>query len=156
MEILEAMETETSDEKKDSKDDEESEKNSQPPSNKAETPSSENNPENPEPAVPEEEKIAWPTANDLNTRLRRVITMYQRSVNSKKPMMDDHKTNANFNSKSKGVNAEIEIVNHQTNAQNAIESMNMQGWDLQKLAMYLLVRTISLFFFKLHKKIWMI
>lgn len=76
-----------------------------------------------------EDDKAWPSVVDLNTRLRRVISSYQRSVKK-----DDNK----IVQKTKQGN-EGESSNH-NNAQANIEPpLNMQGWDLQQLAMYLLV-----------------
>lgn len=78
-----------------------------------------------------EDDKSWPSVVDLNTRLRRVITTYQRNVNKK----DDVKTSA-----TKGKQNEPDAANHSGGSNPLMDSsLNMQGWDLQQLAMYLLV-----------------
>lgn len=84
-----------------------------------------------EPIIEDEKN--WPSVVDLNTRLRRVITSYQRNVKKE----DVNKTFP------KGKVGEGETSNHQG---TMIEPpLNMQGWDLQQLAMYLLVSIIHFF-----------
>lgn len=78
-----------------------------------------------------EEDKTWPSVVDLNTRLRRVISSYQRSVKK-----DDIK------SFQKGKLGDSDLSNH--TATTIEPPLNMQGWDLQQLAMYLLV-SISLY-----------
>lgn len=65
---------------------------------------------------------------DLNTRLRRVISSYQRSVK---------KEDVKILQKSKSGIESDTTVNHTTSINEP--PLNMQGWDLQQLAMYLLV-----------------
>lgn len=73
----------------------------------------------------------WPSVVDLNTRLRRVISSYQRSVGKKEEI--------NKNMPKGGKPAmEIEMTN-QAGTNTGEPPLNMQGWDLQQLAMYLLV-----------------
>jgi len=81
--------------------------------------------------LPDEEKT-WPSVVDLNTRLRRVISSYQRSVNKKEEVK--------VISKSGKMGMEPETtppINHTSIMHEP--PLNMQGWDLQQLAMYLLV-----------------
>ena len=78
-----------------------------------------------------DDEKSWPSVVDLNTRLRRVITSYQRSVKKE-----------DVKSFPKGKMGEGETSNHQGTMMEP--PLNMQGWDLQQLAMYLLV-SISLF-----------
>lgn len=87
--------------------------------------------------IPEDEKT-WPSVVDLNTRLRRVITSYQRNINKK----DDIKNVMSNNAK---LNQEIKLGTHQGVA-TMEPPLNMQNWDLQKLAVYLLV-SINIFLF---------
>jgi hypothetical protein len=81
--------------------------------------------------IPEDEKT-WPSVVDLNTRLRRVITSYQRNVNKK----EDIKTPTLPNNGKVG--QDIKVGNHQGTT-TMEPPLNIQSWDLQKLAMYLLV-----------------
>lgn len=75
-----------------------------------------------------DDEKAWPSVVDLNTRLRRVISSYQRSVK---------KEDVKVLQKSKtGMESET-TINH--NSPMNEPPLNMQGWDLQQLAMYLLV-----------------
>lgn len=84
--------------------------------------------------IAEDDKITWPTANDLNTRLRRVITSYQRNIHKK----DEIKTPTTLpHNQHIKIPQEIKIGNQGTNTMEP--PMNLQSWDLQKLAMYLLV-----------------
>lgn len=77
-----------------------------------------------------EDEKNWPSVVDLNTRLRRVITSYQRNVKK-----EDVKTFPKGKVGETGGGGETS--NHQG---TMIEPpLNMQGWDLQQLAMYLLV-----------------
>lgn len=70
----------------------------------------------------------WPSVVDLNTRLRRVISSYQRSVK---------KEDVKILQKSKtGMESDLPM-NHSPSINEP--PLNMQGWDLQQLAMYLLV-----------------
>lgn len=71
----------------------------------------------------------WPSVVDLNTRLRRVISSYQRTVNKK----DDNK------GMQKGGKSSMEIEMTNQAGTTTDGPLNMQGWDLQQLAMYLLV-----------------
>lgn len=79
--------------------------------------------------LPDDEKT-WPSVVDLNTRLRRVISSYQRNVNKK----EDVKVIP----KSGKMGMENESPINHTSAMPE-PSLNMQGWDLQQLAIYLLV-----------------
>ena len=85
--------------------------------------------------IPEDEKT-WPSVVDLNTRLRRVITSYQRNINKK----EDMKAPAMSNNSKAG--QEMKMGNNQGTAMEP--PLNMQSWDLQKLAMYLLVSIVVL------------
>lgn len=76
----------------------------------------------------DDEKTQWPSVVDLNTRLRRVISSYQRSVKK-----EETKT---FQ-KAKMLQ-ECDLGNH--SGATIEPPLNMQSWDLQQLAMYLLVR----------------
>lgn len=96
--------------------------------NKADTPG-------PEPSSSHEgndslldDEKTWPSVVDLNTRLRRVISSYQRSVK---------KEDVKVLQKSKSGMENDTTVNHATSMNEP--PLNMQGWDLQQLAMYLLV-----------------
>lgn len=97
-------------------------------SNKADTPG-------PEPSSSHEgndilldDEKTWPSVVDLNTRLRRVISSYQRSVK---------KEDVKVLQKSKMGMEMDPAMNHATSMNEP--PLNMQGWDLQQLAMYLLV-----------------
>lgn len=89
-----------------------------------------------------EEEKTWPSVVDLNTRLRRVISSYQRNVKK------DDVVNKMIQ-KPKICNEVGETSNHNvtttttttttTMTTNVEPPLNMQGWDLQQLAMYLLV-----------------
>lgn len=87
--------------------------------------------------IADDEKT-WPSVVDLNTRLRRVITSYQRNINKK----DDVKTAIMSNNGK--LSQDIKLGNHQGTT-NMEPPLNMQNWDLQKLAMYLLVSSLSIF-----------
>lgn len=96
--------------------------------NKADTPG-------PEPSSSHEgndglldDEKTWPSVVDLNTRLRRVISSYQRSVK---------KEDVKVLQKTKSGMENDTTVNHATSMNEP--PLNMQGWDLQQLAMYLLV-----------------
>uniref|UniRef100_A0A0C9QNG6 Chd7_2 protein n=1 Tax=Fopius arisanus TaxID=64838 RepID=A0A0C9QNG6_9HYME len=71
----------------------------------------------------------WPSVVDLNTRLRRVISSYQRSVGKKE----------DINKGLKGAKPPMEMeMTNQAGTNTGEPPLNMQGWDLQQLAMYLL------------------
>ncbi|CAG5096911.1 Similar to CHD7: Chromodomain-helicase-DNA-binding protein 7 (Homo sapiens) [Cotesia congregata] len=76
----------------------------------------------------DDEKI-WPSVVDLNTRLRRIISSYQRSVSKKDEIS---KTVSKVGKSS----ADVEITN--PTVATTDPALNIQGWDLQQLAMYLL------------------
>lgn len=78
--------------------------------------------------LPDDEKT-WPSVVDLNTRLRRVISSYQRSVNKKEDVKVIQKPGK--------MGMEGDAINHTGMMHEP--PLNMQGWDLQQLAMYLLV-----------------
>lgn len=80
--------------------------------------------------LPDDEKT-WPSVVDLNTRLRRVISSYQRSVNKKEDVKVIPKPGK------MGMEGETASMNHTSMMHEP--PLNMQGWDLQQLAMYLLV-----------------
>jgi len=80
--------------------------------------------------LPDDEKT-WPSVVDLNTRLRRVISSYQRSVNKKEDVKIIPKSGK------MGMESETPPMNHTGMMHEP--PLNMQGWDLQQLAMYLLV-----------------
>lgn len=80
--------------------------------------------------LPDDEKT-WPSVVDLNTRLRRVISSYQRSVNKKEDVKIIPKPGK------MGMEGETGSMNHTSMMHEP--PLNMQGWDLQQLAMYLLV-----------------
>lgn len=79
----------------------------------------------------------WPSVVDLNTRLRRVITSYQRNINKK----DDMKTPILPNNK---VVQDIKQLGNHQGIPTMDSPLNVQNWDLQKLAMYLLVSSSSI------------
>lgn len=84
--------------------------------------------------LPDDEKT-WPSVVDLNTRLRRVISTFQRNK----------KEDIKVIPKSGKMGMESEIPNHPImNHTSTMHEppLNMQGWDLQQLAMYLLVGII--------------
>lgn len=81
--------------------------------------------------LPDDEK-AWPTVVDLNTRLRRVISSYQRTVNKKEDVKIMPKSGK------MGMESETSTTINHTGMMHE-PPLNMQGWDLQQLAMYLLV-----------------
>lgn len=81
--------------------------------------------------LPEDEKT-WPSVVDLNTRLRRVISSYQRSVSKKEDIKVIPKGKMGMESETP--------INHTGTMHEP--PLNMQGWDLQQLAMYLLVGII--------------
>lgn len=88
--------------------------------------------------IPTEDEKIWPSANDLNSRLRRLVTSYQRSANKKEDVK-----NAPLSNNGKA-NQDVKMGNHQS-ASAGIDPAaltNVQGWDLQKLAMYLLVSSL--------------
>jgi chromodomain-helicase-DNA-binding protein 7 len=80
--------------------------------------------------LPDDEKT-WPSVVDLNTRLRRVISSYQRSVSKKEDIKVIQKPGGKM-----GMESETSM-NHTGMMHEP--PLNMQGWDLQQLAMYLLV-----------------
>lgn len=80
----------------------------------------------------DDEKI-WPSVVDLNTRLRRIISSYQRSVSKKDEIS---KTVPKVGKSS----VDVEITN--PTVATTDPALNIQGWDLQQLAMYLLVSII--------------
>lgn len=97
-------------------------------SNKADTPI-------PEPSSSHEgndglldDEKTWPSVVDLNTRLRRVISSYQRSAK---------KEDVKILQKSKTGMEGDTTINHTTSMNEP--PLNMQAWDLQRLAVYLLV-----------------
>lgn len=81
--------------------------------------------------LPDDEKI-FPSVVDLNTRLRRVISSYQRSVSKKEEIKVIPKPGGKM-----GMESETASINHTGMMHEP--PLNMQGWDLQQLAMYLLV-----------------
>lgn len=85
--------------------------------------------------LPDDEKT-WPSVVDLNTRLRRVISSYQRSVNKKEDVKVIPKSGTKMGMENENP------INH-TGGTMHEPSMNMQGWDLQQLAMYLLVGILT-------------
>lgn len=101
-------------------------------SNKADTPI-------PEPSSSHEgndglldDEKSWPSVVDLNTRLRRVISSYQRNVKKEDvKVLQKPKT---------GMEGDISM-NHSPSMTEP--PLNMQGWDLQQLAMYLLVSKLK-------------
>lgn len=76
-----------------------------------------------------DDEKTWPSVVDLNTRLRRVISSYQRSVSKKEDLKVIPKPGK--------MGMEGEAINHTGMMHEP--PLNMQGWDLQQLAMYLLV-----------------
>lgn len=111
-----------------------------------------------------EDDKTWPSVVDLNTRLRRVISSYQRNVNI--PITINKKEDVIKNlPKIPGMKQgmEIEITNQTGGTQTTSTTgtttttteppLNMQGWDLQQLAMYILVSVVLIvLFFKLNFK----
>lgn len=95
-----------------------------------------------------EDDKTWPSVVDLNTRLRRVISSYQRNINIPMPINKKDEIIKNL-PKISGLNKamEIEITNQTGSTQTSTTTtssgtdppLNMQGWDLQQLAMYILV-----------------
>lgn len=79
-----------------------------------------------------EDDKTWPTSNDLNNRIKRVITSYQRNLNKKEDVKTQNLVN---NAK---MNQEIKIGNQTIDA----ATLAMQNWDLQKLALYLMVNAL--------------
>lgn len=84
--------------------------------------------------LPDDEKT-WPSVVDLNTRLRRVISSYQRSVSGNKK--EDIKVIPKTGKMSMETETMTTSINHTGTMHES--PLNMQGWDLQQLAMYLLV-----------------
>lgn len=80
-----------------------------------------------------DDEKTWPSVVDLNTRLRRVISSYQRTVNKKEDVKIIPKV-GKMGMESDNITP---TMNH-TGMMHELP-LNMQGWDLQQLAMYLLV-----------------
>lgn len=100
-------------------------------SSKADTPVPETSGSHENDGLPDDEKT-WPSVVDLNTRLRRVISSYQRSVGKKEDVKIIPKSGK------MGMESEnAPSINHTGMMHEP--PLNMQGWDLQQLAMYLLV-----------------
>lgn len=107
-------------------------------SSKADTPIPETSSHDGTETVLDDEKT-WPSVVDLNTRLRRVISSYQRTVN--KTVKDDMKNVQKIVPKT---NVDVEMTNTAGTTTDQQPPLNMQGWDLQQLAMYLLVSMIEI------------
>lgn len=100
-------------------------------SSKADTPIPEASGSHDDSLLPDDEKT-WPSVVDLNTRLRRVISSYQRTVNKKEDVKIIPKSGK------MGMENETPTTMNHTGMMHE-PPLNMQGWDLQQLAMYLLV-----------------
>ena len=105
-----------------------------------------------------DDEKSWPATVDLNTRLRRVITSYQRikkddgkNLQKGKPNVDvgiqqqqhqqqQQQQQQHQQQQQQQQGQQVEIANHASTATDP--PLNMQGWDLQQLAMYLLVSRI--------------
>jgi len=81
--------------------------------------------------ITDDEKSSWPAVVELNTRLRRMISSFQRNVNKKEDVKVISKPGK------MGMDSETTPINHTGMMHEPLS--NMQGWDLQQLAMYLLV-----------------
>lgn len=89
--------------------------------------------------IPDDDKT-WPSVVDLNTRLRRVISSYQRTVK---------KEDIKVMPKTCKIGMESEIPINHTGPMHE-PPLNMQGWDLQQLAMYLLVSITVIYYMHMH------
>ncbi|XP_031342134.1 chromodomain-helicase-DNA-binding protein 7 isoform X2 [Photinus pyralis] len=85
-----------------------------------------------------DDKQMWPSATDLNTRLRRVITSYQRSYRKEEQQKLAKIKPASVESALSSPLAALAQVSQQLDARDAA-SLAMPGWDLQQLALYLLM-----------------
>ncbi|XP_057666138.1 chromodomain-helicase-DNA-binding protein 7 isoform X2 [Diorhabda carinulata] len=81
----------------------------------------------------------WPTITDLNTRLRRVITSYQRNCRKEEQKLAASKAKTpQIDTALSSPLAALAQVSQQFDPRDAA-ALGLQGWDLQQLALYLLM-----------------
>ncbi|XP_025832998.1 chromodomain-helicase-DNA-binding protein 7 isoform X3 [Agrilus planipennis] len=90
-----------------------------------------------------DDKLMWPGVTDLNTRLRRVITSYQRNYRKEEQQKMTTKPKYNFMQPANLENALSSPLAALAQVSQQLEhrdspSLTMPGWDLQQLALYLL------------------
>uniref|UniRef100_A0A6P7GKH5 Chromodomain-helicase-DNA-binding protein 6 isoform X2 n=1 Tax=Diabrotica virgifera virgifera TaxID=50390 RepID=A0A6P7GKH5_DIAVI len=80
----------------------------------------------------------WPSITDLNTRLRRVITSYQRNCRKEEQKLAASKSKTpQIDTALSSPLAALAQVSQQFDPRDAA-ALGLQGWDLQQLALYLL------------------
>jgi chromodomain-helicase-DNA-binding protein 7 len=85
-----------------------------------------------------DDKPSWPTITDLNTRLRRVITSYQRNYRKEEQKLAAAKAKPSIEPALSSPLAALAQVSQQFDVREAA-ALGLQGWDLQQLALYLLM-----------------